>query len=277
MLLVPAVFCLLTLLLLWNRWILPRGDVTYPQKWLMLLLAGFFPGMIYYHSAFPVAITTFFIIVHLHAMLFRNWIGAGVAAALAGMAHPMGCPLVGVPVLWALWPRARGSNFTRRDRAGALLACGIGLMGGLGVMLTHRLAVGAWDAYFLVQANFHHRLQTPLASLVYHFHMLRESYRFQPPSHQTLLITVIVLQLLLSSWRRRPLGDLDRLLLILMAIYWMFPLCLSFTSEHRAHATLLPIVLLTRHVPLRTRVLLLGLSIFVAGEMAWRYLVGYLV
>src|SRR4029078_3805763 len=48
-------FALLTLVYIWNL-LLPRAGG--PHKWLALLLAGFFPGMIYQHAPYPISLAT---------------------------------------------------------------------------------------------------------------------------------------------------------------------------------------------------------------------------
>jgi hypothetical protein len=185
----------------------------------------------------------------------------------------MGSLLVATSLLWTMRPCL--PRHEPIDRPGALLACALACLGGFAVLLSGRIAVGAWDAYFAVQSNFQHTIQNPLSVLWHHLRTLRQSYRFQPPSHQTLLLTLMMLQLAATLMPlRRRLGGLDRLLSVFAAVYFVFPLCISFVAEYRAHATLLPCALLLRHVPRRTQALLLLLCLVVAIEMSWRYLLG---
>lgn len=275
MLLVASVFHLLTLMLLWNRWILPADD---SHRWLMLLSAGFFPGVIYQYAAFPISMTTFFVLLHLHLILRGRWIISGAAGALASAAHPIGCPLAVVSILFAALP-GRISALTTRDRFGALLAAFICLLGGATVLLVHQLTTGHWDAYFLVQRSIVERsMQNPLDTFAFHLRALPGSFRFQAPSHQFLLVGALVLSVLGAMARnRKNLARPDWLIALFMAVCWVFPMAYQVTSEHRQNAVLLPSVVLTRFLPLRTRALLLGLFLLVAFEIARRYLLGYLM
>lgn len=269
MLLVPAVCHLITLMLVWNILLKPLAD---KSKWLLLVAAAFFPGMIYQHAAFPISMATLFIMLHLWLMLEGRWLWSGICGAGAAMSHPMGWILGSIGVAWGCWPLDRRS---RRERFAAIAAGALSMCGILGVFLADHLSVGDWHAYLTIQSNYQHATQFPPMMLWYDLRTLIESFRFQAPSHQALLVSAVILQCLIYVGRRREQNRTEVLLCLFAALYWLFPLSVSEISVQRAHATLLPTVVLMRHLPRPTQWLATILMILVALELSERYLRGF--
>ncbi len=215
---------------------------------LALLVAAFFPGQVYEHGAFPLSQFCLFALLCLLAALRERWLLAGAAGLLAALTYPTGWLLAPVLLVSAL-PGPRPELARRLSRAG--LAAAATLAGFLGVLLLQWWQVGAWNAFFLVQGAYGHRLANPVASWWYSVgQLLTPPWQgiAEAPHLQTLLVSVWACGLL-----ARPAVGRDRasLLLALYTLaFWVFPLAMgSGISLYRSEATLLPSVLLLQGVP----------------------------
>ena len=239
--LVSAAFGLASLSVLW---------VGFLASWreggpLALLLAAFFPGQVYEHGAFPMSQLCFLTLLCLLAALHARWLLAGAAGFFAALTYSTGWLLAPVLLGWALLgPRAE----LPRRLARAAIAAGLTLAGFVGVLLLQWRQVGAWNAFFLVQGGYGHRLTNPVVSWWYTVGQLLtppwQGIR-EAPHLQTLLVSVWVLVVLARAVAGR---DRSALLLALYTLaFWVFPLAMGRgISLYRSEATLMPSVLLVQ-------------------------------
>jgi len=233
---------------------------------LALLLAAFFPGQVYQHGAFPLAQFSFLALLCLLAALRERWLLAGAAGFLAALTYSTGWLLAPVLLGWALFgPRA---ELVRRLPRAAL-AAGLTLAGFLGVLLLQWWQVGAWNAFFLVQGAYGHRLTNPVVSWWYAVgQVLTPPWQAigEAPHFQTLLVSVWVCALLarVVAGRDRPAV----LLALFTLAFWVFPLAMGRgISLYRSEATLMPSVLLLQGAPRTASVLALVGFVAIAWPM----------
>jgi hypothetical protein len=261
---VSAVFAFLGLALLWNGFLASWGrDGVLP-----LLIAAFFPGQVYQHGAFPLAQFTFFALLSLHLAGRGRWWGAGLAGAAAALTYPTGCLLA--PVLFTARLLSGPDERSRRQAAGAATLV---LAGFAGILALQWWKVGVWNAFFVVQGGYGHRLGNPLPVF---WGAVREAFTppwqgvGEGPALQTLFVAGWVVVTLALAARRRERRDV--LVVTYALAFWLFPLCMGGTvSLYRAEATLLPTTLLARGMPRPVACLALGGAVVVAWSMGVLY------
>lgn len=258
-----ASFALLSLGLLWlgslSSW--KEGGA------LALLVAAFFPGQVYQHGAFPLAQFSLLALLCLLAALRDRWWLAGLAGFLAALTYSTGWLLAPVLVAWGLASPgpAPAARLTRVAGAAALTFSGF-----LSVLLLHWWQTGVWNAFFVIQGAYGHRLANPLLTW-----WLGVKEVFTPPWNgvqegphlQTLLVAIWVSSLLALRFRRRDRAS--SLVALYTLAFWIFPLAMgSGVSLYRSEATLLPSVLLMEGLPRPLIALALAGAVLVAWPMA---------
>lgn len=299
---VSAVATLALLLVLWTRFLHARLA---PGPLLLLLLAAVFPGVVYQHAVFPLALFLVAVLVHLDALQRRRWLLAGLAAALAASTYPLGVVLpltgfVGAAVA------ARGTACARL-RAAATVG-GLAAAGALAVALRLQLSTGRWDAYLLVQDKYGHGLNPPWATLLATLRPLAGSDGFTAETAarwQTLLVAIVVAIVLAGTTAalRRGQGRRGEAgpgeagpgeagpgetgggearaavpVALFVGAAWLMPLVVgSGVSLYRSEAALLPAVALLRLLPRDVAAVLLALALPLAYVMAQLFFTGRLM
>jgi hypothetical protein len=257
---VSASFAFLSLTLLWvgflSSW--KQGGV------LALFVAAFFPGQVYQHGAFPLALFSLSALLSLLAALRDRWLLAGLAGALAALTYTTGWLLAPVLLAWGL-----ASPTPAGRRGGAGLAALLTLGGFLSMLLLQWWHVGVWDAFFRVQGAYGHQLGNPLVTWWIAVRQL-----FTPPWQgiqegphlQTMLSGAWATGVLARSLRSRDRATL--LFALYVLAFWLFPLAMGpGVSLYRNEAAMLPGVLLMRGLPRPALALMLAASVLVAWPM----------
>jgi hypothetical protein len=273
------------LVLVWAilRQTAPRGRAARAGQVACLLLAAVFPGMIYHHTIFPVAQTALLTLACLYLLARERWLLAGLAGAGAAASYPIGVLLAPVALLAGAAAGWRGRPRWRR-LLGALLSATL-VAAGLGaVFLSQRLTLGRWDAFFEGQRRFGNGLHDPVPVFM---DTVRPAFlwlggdRMAWPGavvegFQTFLVATVVVLAVGVTLLRRGRTRLDLLVACYTLVAWVAPHVASRgvgLSQYRSEALLLPVVVLTRHLPVVLRVPIVLASAVVAVEMAqlfWR-------
>ena len=238
--------------LLWSLALGPGGGPSRTPALGLLLAAAFFPGAFYQHAVFPVSLFMVLALLCLEALSRGRWLAAGVAGAGAAFTYSSGIFLVLVAGLWCLGGGASG-RFWRRF--GPALAIGGAIALGLCAALAwQRIAVGAWDGFFRLQAAYGHSLHNPVATWWGRVSRLLPpggEARSVLPAAQTLLVTGWMLTLAAGGLHARGhLARMERVALVYSGVFWLLPLVLGAgLALHRAEALLLPSLILWRRVP----------------------------
>jgi hypothetical protein len=189
---------------------------------LAMLLAGFFPGFVYWHCGFPMSICVFLSIGAIALGASARFAAAGACGALAAFAYPTGFLAAGPLALLAL--TAPGPSRSARARA-AVAGPGLTLLGLVAAGAAFRLSVGRWDAYLRYQQQFGQGLYNPLRVLSGHGRLLLGGAGApqQLVGGQTLLVTALLL-LAASVWlrHRAQLRPVDAALLAHAVLVWAF-------------------------------------------------------
>lgn len=272
---VSLVFWLAMLLVLWNGLLLrARGPSLLPA----LAVAAFAPGSFYFHTLYPVSLAACLLVIALVCLRNDRWLGAGAAGFVATAAYPPSATFAGVAGLWLLAVRPAPGWWERVRRIA--LACGTTVAGLVAVLVFAQISVGQWDGYFGVQARFHHGVHLPFANYVDILTPRTEGLGSISLflCFQAALTTVLVLAVVLTTWRRRREAvAFDWLIVIWALAFWIVPLCQDVVAYYRTDALLIPIAVALVRLPVRLVLVLAAASAAVAAGMALAFMQGVLV
>ncbi|MFD7625918.1 hypothetical protein ACFV7Q_07710 [Streptomyces sp. NPDC059851] len=129
-------------------WLL--GARTTPSTGLTLAIAAVFPGGIYLHAMFPIALGTLALLVSIAGVARGSWAMAAAGGFVAAACHFVGTAAVGMLLLSALFAwhgDRRPVRFAKAGLSAAVAACGV-----LWAKWLMWQATGHWDAYETIQA-----------------------------------------------------------------------------------------------------------------------------
>jgi len=256
------------LVLLWNG-LLREHRL---KGFVLLAMAGVFPGAIYAHAIFPMGVAQLCMIAAGVALVRRRWALAGLAGGLLSMSYVTGVLLSG-PNAIAAWLRSRSIR-------PALVAGGLSLAGLAAVLVAQQLLVGHWDAFYLVQRKGLPGMGHPLAGYwdviekVVTDDIQRRTIALQALTVLGMLIVGLVTCAVTRSWRD-PLRVWAATAALL---YWVFPLFAGRgLSFYRSDTLILPVLLLLVDLPLWVLVPLLAWLVAITFSMSQLFFNNYLV
>jgi len=232
---ISAAFEFLLLLLLWNGIFIRKNP-------LALVACALAPGAIYFHAVFPISMCAFFVALALWLLVHERFFLAGLAGAVAAASYSTGFLIAPVAAIWAL---SRPDSAPRRI-ANAAVAGGLAAAGFVAVLAYHQAKLGAWDAFFLVQAKYDHRLVSPLTRIVA---QVQRQDVLAVAGKETLVVAALFAALAVFCLWRRLIG---RHLLFFGCglLFWLFPLCLANVELTRSEALVLPALVLLDETPM---------------------------
>jgi hypothetical protein len=206
------------------------------------------PGAIYQHTVFPLSMLAFFSLLSIWWLGQRRWALGGAAAAIVGASYHLGVLLVPCVTIYALAVGA--PSLRERLRRGALTG-GLAVLGPVVAVAQMWGQTGAPNAFFLLQARYHHSLGFPTGPAT---DALR-SIAIGPigldtvPAMQVVFVTML---LVVAAWqlaRRRDRTSVDWLLLGAAASFWFVSMAQANVGLYRTAATLVPLVPLVARFP----------------------------
>lgn len=242
----------LALLILLGRRL--AGFVADPRRRALLLgIGAFFPGMIYYHAIFPVALFTLFACAFLLDLEGRRFARAAGWGAAAAFSYTPGILLGGAAGICALidfaWPPSgNGARAPRLLFAWALAVLGP-LLGFAAALLMQFLDTGALFGFFVLQ-NQYGRAAEPFTVIAWLAEQLFTSP--YPPvriaAFQSLATGAAVIALLWFARPRRTTAAAQGLVpyaFVCLLLLWLLPLSIGRgLSLYRSEACLMPAALL---------------------------------
>ena len=273
--LVSAAAALALLLVVWN---LLLRETEPDKKPLLLLVAAFFPGFVYYHAVFPTSLTATFLLCGLALAARGRFLGAGACGALTAFTYSTGVlALPGLALAALVYP---GLAWPRRLLA-LLQGAGLTAAGFLGALAYEHRRV-AWNAFSRMQSDYYGSgLHEPLANFAWRTRHIW-SREFQPElviEAQTIVVAVMVMAALVMAWlNRRSLDRLDLLLLVSGLAFWAAPHVVSRNvSVYRSEALLVGLVAPLRRLPREALLALLVVLVALGFGMALLFFESILV
>ena len=265
-LLVTALTRLAFLVLAWSMLSAMRPRMS---PLLTLLLVALWPGAIYQHAPFPLALFSMCALGALLSIRSERWWLAAACGAAAAYVYSTGFlmgPVLAVSVILV----------HRRWRAAFLVGVAPTL-GFLAALATQWMYLRRWDAFFLVQAKYGHHLQNPMRAL--------RTYMFPPEwtgtplwlALQTFLVLVLVGYLVCLAARTGWQLE-DRPRVVYAVTYWLFALAMGPTvSPYRPVALLCASAPILRHAPRWLQIVLLAALTLLDYKVGLRYFRGEII
>jgi hypothetical protein len=256
------------LVVLWNGLLRQRRL----KGFVLLAMAGVFPGAVYAHAIFPTSLALLCIVLAGSALARWRWVPMGLAGGALAMTYVTGV-LLAMPNTVAAWWRTR--SLRPAVVTGALSAAGFFL-----VLLAQQLILGHWDAWYRTYQKGLPAVARPLEAFLA---VVEPVFTDDLPRRTIALQALTVLGLLVlglvtagvTRHRRNPL----RLWAAMTALlFWAFPLFAGRgVSLYRADALVLPVLLLLVELPLWVLIPVLVWLVRVADAMGQLFFRGYLV
>ena len=265
---VSGTAALAMLVLLWNGLLRERGL----KGFVLLAMAGVFPGAVYAHAIFPTGVAQLCLIAAGVALARGRWPLCGLAGGFLSMSYVTGVLQSG-PGAISAWLRARSIR-------PALVVGGLSAAGFGAVLLAQQLLLGHWDAWLRTYQKGLPGLWHPLAGYwdvidkVVTADIQRRTIGIQALTVMGLVVLGLVTSVVTRSWRD-PLRAWAAMTALL---YWGFPLIAGRgLSLYRADALVLPVLLLLPELPVWVLVPLLAWLVAIAFSMGQLFFNGYLV
>ena len=265
---VSGVAALAMLVVLWNGLLRERGG----RGFVLLAMAGVFPGAVYAHAIFPTGLAQLCMIAAGVLLVRRRWALAGLAGGFLSMTYVTGV-LLSAPNAIAAWLRSR--SVRPGLVAGALSVAGFGA-----VLLAQQVLLGHWNAWLLTYEKGLPAVAHPLAAFdavvepVLSADLPRRTIALQSLTVLGILLLGGVATTVTRSWK-----DPTRVWAGMAALlFWAFPLFAGRgVSLYRADALVLPVLLLLVDLPIWVLVPLLVWFGVVAQAMGQLFFRAYLV
>jgi hypothetical protein len=258
--LISSVFAFGLLVTVWGL----TADAERGTRSLLLLLAAFFPGFIYYHAVFPISMAACLGLLAIVCCARGRYLAAGALGAIAAASYTTGFLLAAALALGVF----RDAALSWGARLAALASGPLLVALGLASVLLYQQQTVGWDGFFRMQRDY---CATERADVVSMFLAntryvwsgdLRPEFLFQL---ETVLMVVLMLVVAGICWQqRRSLRPLEWLLLANALVFWLFPHLVGPAGRNspRADALLVGMTPLLARLPFRG--LLLLLVVFVA-------------
>ncbi|MFC1890736.1 hypothetical protein ACFL4G_13380 [Thermodesulfobacteriota bacterium] len=235
----------LVLLLLWVFFL---GHDPTPRNLAALTAAGFFPGFVFLHAAFPLSLELVFLLLATACLVRKRFLLAGLAGAAAAFIYTSGALFAVVAAGWLTIRLLKGELSFPAWVRGLLLASGL-TVAGLGlVFVIHWQTTDHWDALFKIQSQYVQGVHNPFSTFLRKIsRVFRWPYRFKTGiSWQTLLVAVFSLWCLVrQAARPGEITDRNAALLLYLLAYWLSPLFAGpGLNIYRSEVLLLPAVAL---------------------------------
>jgi hypothetical protein len=247
----------------------------------VLLCAAVFPGVVYVFGLFPISLVLLLALMLFRLLERRAYLWALVPAFLFPLAYSSAIAVVLVLGLWWL-------VFRRLDewRAGALLVAAA--VAGYALFLAVlQVSAGRWNAGFLASSKYGNGIHDPVHTLVVLIwpaagtpdpNVLPSSHTGIVPWETLLVLFLIGLVTFVVCRHRTELTTLDQLVACWTYVFWLVPLVIGLgVSSYRAHALLLPAVVLLRYLSRPVLVLVVLLSAPIAYVLTTQVLTGQLL
>ena len=188
----------------------------------VVLLLAVFPGMVWSSAVFPMSMALAMIWGAALLLSHQRRIAAAGVLGLVAITHSTGLIIVAVALVWFWWTAWRHRRIPGWETAALMVPVGA-------LAVVHQMVVGSWNAYFLVQGTYGHRLSAFPVVLVERISGAVGGEVMVPsrwPSVQEALVVVLISTALVATavaWRRRrdSVGDVEVLLVAIGLAAWL--------------------------------------------------------
>lgn len=248
-------------------WYLLGAKLTWATG-LTLAMGAVFPGGVYYHAVFPIALGTLALMVAVIGVKRGSWAIAAAGGFVAAACHLVGAVVVGMLLLSVFFAWQADSPRVRAAKAfGSAAIAAAGVLWAKWVMWK---ATGHWDAYERINESSYSQgdLQNPFTELREAYHYPFQDLYFHPTGaegwlvrhsleahHWQLwincgLVAVIVVATAARFFRDRRLETEEWAALLLLGAIFVIPFFAgALMSWYRNHAQMFVALVLVRSLP----------------------------
>jgi hypothetical protein len=192
------------------------------RNWLIIFIAVFCPGNIYYHAIFPLSQTVFFIALLYYQLSKNRFVAAGIAGCLSVLSYSIGFFLLISLGFYAIYLVKNNPSVLKHFILKTIaISCG-----GLLILFAYDyLATGHWNAVFLVQEKYGYSLNSPLKILGIRIEKMLKNPDWSGwiIELQNILVLMIVLTITLRAWFRKHQLPIEVLGIISLFFFWFLP------------------------------------------------------
>jgi hypothetical protein len=260
-----------TLIVLWQAFLVERPGLA---AGIALGYAAVAPGLAYDYAIFPLSLVCFATVTSFALLHRRRVPAAGVAAAVAALAYPVGLAVAPAGLLWLLTERGVAVRVQLRR---CVLFVGPTLVGLAAFALDQQLSTGHWNAYLLLQQKFRHGLRDPLGPVASAFVTRPSVANLYDITGaivlQAALVFAVLVIVLAELVIRRGAGTrADSLIAIWAVLAWVLVYLAAHVDTYRGVAALLPIAILVRRLPVALSIPITVVALFLASSVTHLYL-----
>lgn len=259
--LVSTLFALGLLITLWS--LLSTAPVDGGSRLLTLLLGAFFPGFIYYHVVYPIAMAAGLGLLSIALCARgRHW-ASGLLGAASAATYTTGFLLAAALAFGIV----RDRRLSLRAKLFTLLKAPLLVLLGLGAVFLYQEHTVGWDAFFRMQRDYcASEWANPLRLFIGNTeHVWRGDIQTATlPQLEIVAVSAMVVAISILCWRQRAsLTLLESMLWANVCVFWVFPLLVGPVgrTSPRADAMLVGIVPLLARVPIAMQTFLLCLFV----------------
>jgi len=263
-----------TLLILWRAFLVHQP---WPTAAAALAYAAFTPGLAYEYGVFPLALLSLCTVAFFALLQREHWLAAGIAAAVAALAYPVGLAAAPAAAVWLL--AYRSVPFSQRARRVAAVA-GPTVAALAFFVFVQQIETRHWNAYLLTQTDYGHHLASPTVAIADALtKVARAPFDLaNAPAQQTLFITFVLICVGAAVIIRRDLSTRFDVLIIIWAIaVWLELYAETDVHAYRGVAGLLPLAVLLPRLPRLVAAAIAVAAILIAVPMTTLYLRGVLI
>lgn len=245
---------------------------------LYLTLAAFSFGGIYYHAAFPISMLLFAVLWSFYAFKYNQKLSLFVSIFFATSAYSTGF-LLSLVVGMAYFITQKGT--VSKKLKSILLPASAGLVGLLSSFAIYHCQVGAWDAFYQVQAKYGHGLHNPIKNIGIALLKIKEPI-FElinvPILQSVLVLTGSILLIMRFFHLKLYKNKIAVLSMLFVGLMILFPWSIGGDiSIYRAESILLPFVLLLNPKDTKRNSFILSVFVIIYFLMSILFFQGVLV
>lgn len=207
------------------------------RNFILISIAAFCPGNIYFHAIFPISLVAFLISLLFLFLKKENYLSAGIAGFFAVLSYSTGFFLLGVMGLYGmyLWWTQNPKIWHFAFKTFALSCTAI-----IGLFVYDYLATGHWDALFKVQGKYGHGIQTPWRMFHEHWKLLvsKPFTLLHWSEIQNMVMILYVLALSIFTFRKMP-KPFHIFHSLFLFVFWFLPYSISIQVSLYRNAAVL--------------------------------------
>lgn len=246
------------------------------ENWMVVALAAFCPGNIYFHAVFPLSLAACCMAVLIYQLQKEKYLYAGIAGYFGVMSYGIGFFLLAAAGIFSVIlffkDRKKMLPFTAQT-------LGLSLAGLLTIFGYDQWKTGHWNAMFLIQEKYGHSLNSPLKMLGIHLQMLQESKGMMVwVEIQNLVVLAMVLFMAFWMIRSKSLGPIRFFYALYLFFFWFLPYSASsHVALYRNAAMLGPGYAAPAKLPLWLLAIILAVFILLSIPMGQLFIQGAIV